>query len=387
MSHLPPIRPHPAWADEGARGGAPTAAVVARRPDMTPRSMSNNERTGPAVVAWLWTCVALIAAIVVVGGATRLTGSGLSITEWQPLTGTLPPMSAEAWDDFFALYQRSPQYQLENSHFGLSEFKTIFWWEWAHRLLGRVIGMALLLPLVAFWSSGRLPDWLKRRGMVAVLLVGFQGALGWFMVASGLVDEPRVSHLRLAAHLMTALATCGYVMWTALDAQQHAPSTPGNGRRAREVGIYVVVLAVQILWGAFVAGLDAGFAYPTWPRMGTAYVPPDFVGDMGLLASLVDHPIAVQWVHRWLGAALVVVGLTVVTRAMAVPALRNAATIVAVALVGQFALGVVTVLRFYMEPVPYGVAHQAGGLLLVLVSVAFWHAAARADRERDSMRD
>lgn len=338
--------------------------------------MLKPEKQSLGVRVWLWTCVALVAAIVVVGGATRLTGSGLSITEWQPIRGAMPPLGAQAWDEFFALYQSSPQYQLENAHFGLAEFKAIFWWEWGHRLLGRVIGLAVLLPLIAFWVAGRLPAWLKKRGLLIVVLVGFQGALGWFMVASGLVDEPRVSHLRLAAHLLTALLTYGVLIWTALSAKVGG-SRPSKNPLGRLVAAFLVLLSAQIGWGAFVAGLRAGLHYPTWPKMGAYWLPPDASGGMSPLRAVIESPVAVQFVHRWLGAFVLVVGLVVVVRTWRRADLRFPGLVAGLALVGQFTLGVFTVLRFYLHPVSYGVAHQAGALVLVAATVVLLHKAGR----------
>ncbi len=341
--------------------------------------MPNDETQRASVRVWLWTCTALVAAIVVVGGATRLTGSGLSITEWQPIRGAVPPMGAAAWDEFFALYQASPQYQLENTHFGLAEFKAIFWWEWGHRLLGRVIGLAVFLPLIVFWARRALPGWLKRRGTAVVLLVGFQGALGWFMVASGLVDEPRVSHLRLAAHLLTALLTYSVLIWTALDATA-GHSRPTRSPLGRLLLGFFGLLTMQIGWGAFVAGLRAGLHYPTWPKMGAHWLPPEALEGMSPFRALVDGPVAVQFVHRWLGALVLIVGLTVLSRALRRAELRTSAVVTGLVLAGQFALGVLTVLNFYLQPVMYGVAHQAGALILVATTIVLIHQAGREQR-------
>jgi cytochrome c oxidase assembly protein subunit 15 len=339
--------------------------------------MSERSQPSSFVRAWLWTCFALVALMVAVGGATRLTGSGLSITEWQPITGALPPLTQAAWDEFFAAYQASPQYQLENVHFELQDFKAIFWWEWSHRVLGRVIGLTVLLPLVFFWWRGALTPSLKRRGIIAFLLVVFQGALGWFMVASGLVDVPRVSHFRLAAHLLTALLTLVVLLWTALDVGR-GDSHPARTRDGRAVAWFFVLVGAQIAWGAFVAGLRAGLYYPTWPRMGTRWVPEDMWGGLHPMQAIIDHPVAVQWVHRWLGAVVLVVGLTVLTRAAKKPALRTPAIATALALAGQFTLGVFTVLNFYRQPVLYGVSHQAGAVVLLIALTVLLYRAGRA---------
>lgn len=327
-------------------------------------------RIDRAALAWLWSVAALIACIVLVGGATRLTESGLSITEWRPVSGVLPPLNEQAWQEAFSLYQASPQYQLDNPHFGLEEFQRIFWWEWAHRLLGRVIGLVVLVPLLVPSFRRRLAPWLRVRAYGVVALIGFQGALGWFMVASGLVDVPRVSHFRLSAHLLTALFALCFVIWTALDASRGRRKV--RGPMSRPIAVLTALLVVQIAWGAFVAGLDAGLYYPTWPRMGGRWVPPGF-GAGGIVSAVINDPVTVQWVHRWLGAALLVVGLTVSTRAIGVARLRRSALAVAVLLCGQFALGVATLLNFYLRPVLYGVTHQAGAVALLCACVLLLH--------------
>lgn len=310
--------------------------------------------------AWFWLVATMIVVMVIVGGATRLTGSGLSITEWDLVSGFLPPLTAASWNEVFALYQASPEYQLQNHHFTLTDFKAIFWWEWAHRFIGRVLGLVLAAPLIVFWFRGGLTPWARRRGAMLFGLISFQGFLGWFMVASGLVDVPRVSHFRLAAHLTTAFFTFAFTLWSALELR--------NGARSPRAGsslplLFLAALAVQITWGAFVAGLDAGLYHPTWPRMTGHWLPPGTFD--GGASSAINHPVAVQFIHRTLGTVLVPFGLYVAHQLRREGAPTGGVVLFAAALIGQFALGVATILHFVSHPVTLGVTHQFGALVLL----------------------
>lgn len=317
--------------------------------------------------AWLWLCAALCAAMVLVGGVTRLTGSGLSITEWKVVTGVVPPTTQADWEDLFARYRQSPQYVLENTHFGLDDFQRIFWWEWAHRLLGRVVGLTYLLPFLFFWRRRWLEGWLVKRGLVLFGLVAFQGALGWLMVKSGLVDQPRVSHFRLAAHLATALLTMAATMWTAL--RVGSPQAAASGARAAPAWAFLALLAAQITWGAFVAGLRAGLFFNTFPTMGGAWVSP-LVGETApLWRDLLENPATVQFTHRWLAVA-VVLGAGALAAAMwRTRPTRRAALLVGGAAVLQFNLGILTLLFFRDAPVALGALHQGGAVVLVGAAV------------------
>lgn len=331
--------------------------------------MTSEGRSHPAVAAWLWIVVALIAGMVVVGGITRLTGSGLSITEWRPITGALPPLSDADWRELFEKYRSSPQYQQENAHYDLAAFRSIFWWEWGHRLLGRLIGFAVLGPFLLFWRRKLIAPWLTRRVLLLLALGAFQGALGWLMVKSGLVHVPRVSHYRLAAHLVTALITLSITAWTALEAQHGRPSSerpPAVDRLVLSVG---ALLFVQIVWGAFVAGLRAGFVFPTFPKMGADWIPPRALFPEPWWRAALDNAVLVQFIHRWLGATVVVVALFAALRL----ARRRGGRSLALALAGavglQFALGVLAVLNMSQAPVFYGSVHQAGAVVLLTVTV------------------
>ncbi|MBZ6378664.1 heme A synthase [Pacificimonas flava] len=248
----------------------------------------------PAPVAgWLSAVAALIVLMVVVGGITRLTESGLSIVEWKPVSGTLPPLSEQAWHDEFAAYQTSPEYQQINRGMSLSEYKNIYFWEWLHRLIGRLIGVAFALPLIWFWAKGAIPRGYKPR-LVALLGLGaLQGVIGWWMVTSGLAQEPAVSHVRLAVHLNLALLIIALLVWTAADMLRGPARISGFGWAA------AAVLFVQLVYGAFVAGLDAGYAYAEWPAMGGGLLPA-YVGWLEpVWRNFVDNPTIVQFFHRW----------------------------------------------------------------------------------------
>src|SRR6266550_2479564 len=233
-------------------------------------------RIDRAVGLWLFLIAAMIGLMVVVGGLTRLTGSGLSITEWQPVTGVIPPLSDAAWQAEFAKYQGSPQYELLNRGMGLAGFKTIYWWEWTHRLLGRLLGAVFLIPFLVFLRQGRIDRTIAVRLGIIFLLGAAQGVLGWWMVESGLTgNRVAVSQYRLAAHLGLAMILFGYVFWTALEVIGAARSHIASGPRFQIwAALLVALIFVQILLGAFMAGLDAGRAFSTWPSYAGAWIPP-----------------------------------------------------------------------------------------------------------------
>ncbi len=320
-------------------------------------------RTRPhAVATWLFAVAALVFFMVVVGGITRLTESGLSIVRWEPLSGTLPPLSASDWDAAFAAYRASPQGALVNAGMDLAAFKGIFWWEYLHRLLGRVIGVAFAAPLLWFAATRAIPKGYGWR-LTAILMLGaLQGAIGWWMVASGLVDRPSVAHERLAVHLVTALAIMAACVWTALDLSE------GPARKLpRWTPPLLALLGVQIVWGAFTAGLRAGHAADTWPLMFGRIVPP--------IASLVDDPLSVQWVHRSLAYAVAAAALGIAWHARAA---GGRAALVAGLVLLQFALGVLTVVGGV--PVALAAAHQAGAALLLLSILWLAHRPEKAAR-------
>jgi len=319
-----------------------------------------------AVGFWLLAMALLVFAMVIVGGATRLTESGLSIVEWKPITGALPPLSVEDWQEEFSAYQQSPEYKKVNWGMSLEEFKTIFWWEWAHRLLGRLIGFAFLIPFLWFLAKKAIPQGFGPRIGVLFVLGGAQGALGWWMVASGLVSEPAVSHYRLAAHLGLALLIFCLLFWTALDLLK-LPRAASSPNLRRWGWVFLAVLAVQIVFGAFVAGLDAGLAYNTWPLMDGRLVP----GALFESHDVLHDTLTVQFIHRHLAelvALLALVWAVLVWRA----GWSRVLTLGLVTVVGlQFALGVATLLAFV--PVGLGTMHQGGAVVLLAFTLALMH--------------
>ena len=327
-----------------------------------------------AIAWWLLACCAMVFAMVVVGGATRLTHSGLSITEWQPIVGTLPPLSLEDWQEAFAKYQLTPEFRQVNHAMSLDEFKGIFWWEYAHRLLGRTIGMVFLLPLLWFvWRKSIDAALAWRLGSIFVL-GGLQGAMGWYMVKSGLVDDPRVSQFRLTAHLGLAFLIFAAMFWTALDLlrTQRQPASPGLRRFA---WIILGVVSYMVVTGGFVAGIRAGFAYNTFPLMNGHVVPPEIFMIDPWWKNFFWNMATVQFDHR-LGAwtlAVLVPWFWLRSRAEAIsPGARFACTLLLAMLVVQVTLGISTLLL--KVPVPLAAAHQAGAVLLFAAAIACVHA-------------
>jgi heme a synthase len=317
-----------------------------------------------AIALWLLGIAGLVFAMVVVGGITRLTESGLSITRWELVSGTLPPLSEAEWQRQFGLYQQSSQYQLMNRGMSLAEFKGIFFWEYVHRLLGRLIGLAFALPLAWFWLKRQIPAGYKPRLLALLALGGLQGAIGWWMVASGLVDRTEVAPERLAVHLSNALIIMAGCIWTALDL------TDGDALRTDRPRGWVwpltALLSVQIIWGAFTAGLRAGHASDTWPLMFGMLVPDGIVASA---RDFVADPVSVQFLHRSLAYAVVAATLLVAWRLWQAGAGGRALALGGV-VAAQFGLGVLVIINHV--PIPLGVAHQAGAALLV--AVVTWNA-------------
>ncbi|MEM8826382.1 MAG: COX15/CtaA family protein, partial [Pseudomonadota bacterium] len=255
---------------------------------------TDKERANPRAVAiWLTVVAATVVLMVVVGGITRLTESGLSMVRWEPVTGIVPPLTEQAWQAEFADYRASPEYRYKNLGMSLAEYKNIYFWEWAHRVLGRLIGLVFALPLLWFWIKGAIPAGFKPRLLVLLALGGFQGLLGWWMVRSGLADVPEVSHVRLALHLNTALFIIALLVWTAQDLIRV---------RAKLTGFAVfagVILFMQFVLGAFVAGLKPASIWTEWPTMGGGLFPSGIAFLEPVWRNLVDNPDVVQFAHRW----------------------------------------------------------------------------------------
>lgn len=311
------------------------------------------------IAVWLLLVCGLIAAMVVLGGLTRLTGSGLSITEWKPIHGALPPLSAAEWQEEFDAYKTIPQYERINKGMTLDAFKAIFWWEWAHRNLGRLIGIAFALPLLVFLVQGRIERALLLRLIGLFVLGGMQGALGWFMVMSGLKDRVDVSQYRLVAHLGLALAIYGALLWTALPLWRGEWPAKGKAHRLYYGSLVVLALIfIQILLGGFVAGLDAGLTYNTWPLMDGALVP------VGAFAHPFEDVTAVQFNHRIM-AYVVAAAVVALWFAEGRRGLASHLLVAAVAL--QIALGILTLLL--VVPVWLAALHQLGAVVLLTAAI------------------
>ena len=329
------------------------------------------------VAAWLLACCALVFAMVVVGGVTRLTHSGLSIVEWQPILGTLPPMNEAQWLDTFAKYRLTPEYRKVNHGMSVDEFKSIFWWEYFHRLLGRLIGVAFALPLLWFWWRGRIdrPLALKLGGIF--VLGALQGAMGWYMVMSGLVDNPRVSQYRLTAHLCLALAIYAAMLWTALEllhpAARGATAAPAPLRKA--FWVVTALVAYMVVTGGFVAGIRAGLAYNTFPLMDGHVVPPEIFLLEPWHLNFFNNMATVQFDHRlgaWLLALLVPWFYLKLRREAQDPRARLAGHLLLGMLALQIALGIAALLL--RVPVALGAAHQGGAVLLFTAALLVNHA-------------
>jgi cytochrome c oxidase assembly protein subunit 15 len=348
---------------------------------------SEREATLPAHHAsalrlWLGALAALIMAMILVGGATRLTDSGLSITEWQPVVGAIPPLSESDWNEAFAAYKTIPEYTQLKRGMSLDEFKTIYWWEWAHRALGRLIGVAFLVPFVAFWIAAYIPRALLPRFLGLFVLGGLQGALGWYMVKSGLTHRTDVSQYRLAAHFGLALVILGYTLWLmfGLGRARGARAVHGSRSALWVAGFVLVLIFVQMLAGALVAGLDAGMGYNTWPLINGALVPPGLGEASPWYLNLFENPLAVQFNHRMLGYAVVLAALGqlawLALKGAAPPLLGTALTLALFAML-QAALGVWTLLL--SVPIALGLAHQAGAIAIFAVALYhFWLARGEA---------
>jgi heme a synthase len=324
-----------------------------------------------AVALWLLAVAALVFLMVVVGGITRLTESGLSIVRWEPLSGTLPPIGEQAWAAEFAAYKQSPQYQLVNTGMSLDDFKSIYFWEYVHRLLGRIIGLAFALPLAWFAWKRAIPRGFGWKLAALLALGGLQGAIGWWMVASGLVDRPDVSHIRLAVHLLMALTIFATTLWLALDLLRLEGERGARPSRMPTAGIWMLsLLFLQLLFGAYVAGLDAGYAYSSWPKMGDHWFPADAPLMEPFLRNFADNPIMVQFVHRWLAFAVAAAALVLASKAWRAGH-RQAAAALAGAVTAQILLGISTLLSGVELWI--AASHQAMAVLLVASALVASH--------------
>lgn len=309
------------------------------------------------IAIWLFLTAFMVFAMAVIGAVTRLTESGLSIVEWQPLIGAIPPLNDAEWQRVFDLYKESPEYIKKNSWMELADFKQIFFWEWLHRFWGRLIGLVFALPLLWFWVRKKIPAGYGLKFFGVFLLGAAQGVMGWIMVKSGLVDRPSVSHFRLAAHLFLAFAVYSCLLWLAFDFCKHKAESASFCLR-RHGWVSFGFITLTLIWGAFVAGLDGGLVYNTWPTMDGAWVPRELDG----LAATVGDPVGVQFIHRWLAPLTGLVVLSFWWRCC-----RGGYNWPAVHLMGamvlvQIALGIITLLT--QVHIHVAATHQAGAFIL-----------------------
>lgn len=316
------------------------------------------------VTRWLWAGFILVLAMVVIGGITRLTGSGLSMVEWKPVTGAIPPLNEQDWLQEFEKYKTSPQFVKVNFWMDLAAFKQIYWWEFIHRLLGRVIGFIFIIPFIFFYVKKWLPKALLKRLLIIFLLGGLQGVVGWLMVWSGLQHQPHVSHFRLAAHLFMALLLLSVILWTILEQQSSSETKVKSDKKLFWVYTCVSIVFIQIIVGALVAGLRAGFSYNTFPLMEGSFFPSVAVIKS---SSLLYNGVTLQFIHRWLAFVALFAVLVLYMKSQSNPITKPYSLWFLILTVAQVTLGVFT-LVFYV-PVVLGVLHQLIAIVLFTVAL------------------
>ncbi|MFT4607985.1 MAG: cytochrome c oxidase assembly protein subunit 15 [Urechidicola sp.] len=337
-----------------------------------------------AISHWLLVCLFLIFFMVVLGGVTRLTGSGLSMVNWHPIHGTIPPITSAQWDEEFSFYQQSPEFQKINSAMDVDDFKSIFWLEYSHRMLGRVIGLVFFVPLVYFWWRKKIKPGLTPKLLAMFVLGGFQGLLGWYMVKSGLVNNPHVSQYRLTAHLVSAIFIYGFILWTWLDLRypkisQHSQNHQLNRLFQLSLGLLSLVL-LTIVSGGFVAGMKAGLIFNTFPLMGGQWIPEGISALSPWYMNLFENKVTAQFGHRVLaiGTAILLFAWYIKGRSLSVgqrldsQRLTQSFKWIGMMVIIQVSLGLFTLL--YHVPVPVASMHQAGALLLFSAMLINMHA-------------
>ncbi|WP_455478928.1 COX15/CtaA family protein [Bartonella sp. B23] len=328
------------------------------------------------VQVWLYSILLLCLAIVLVGGATRLTGSGLSITEWKPIHGVIPPIGVDQWQEEFLKYQQIAQYKLLNRDMTLNAFKVIFWWEWAHRVLGRLVGFVALFGLIWFWATKRIEKNILFQLAVVPILIAFQGAIGWWMVASGIgkSDLTSVSQYRLAFHLITACFVIIFVTYLARGLTEYSEE-PANKKVQYFAGWFVILIVIEIYFGALVAGLHAGKVYNTWPFMDGQIIPDGLFQHNPVWLNLFENPLTVQFFHRCFAYLLfitAVIHVLYVQKNAPYSTHARRAFFICMMIVVQAFLGVVTLL--HEVPISFGLIHQSVALAILCFSVAHWRA-------------
>jgi cytochrome c oxidase assembly protein subunit 15 len=335
--------------------------------------MVDRKQADRVVARWLLLCCALVFAMVILGGVTRLTGSGLSMVDWRPIMGVVPPIGDAAWQEAFDLYRSSPEFQHTNFDIDVDNFKDIFWLEYLHRLLGRLIGIVFLVPFIFFVWTGHIRKTQTPRYVVMFLLGGLQGLLGWYMVKSGLVDDPHVSQYRLTAHLVAAFAIYAYMLWVALGLLSQ-PDTAARHPYYRKTLALTTLIFVTVVSGGFVAGLKAGLLYNTFPTMGGHWLPPGMLALEPVWRNFFDHPVTAQFDHRLLALTTLLLATLYwlgARRRQLPPAAMSATNILLAVVLLQVALGISTLLL--RVPVVLASAHQASAMALFTVALFLCH--------------
>ena len=321
------------------------------------------------VIVWLLSGCLLIFTMVIVGGITRLTGSGLSMVDWKLFAGSIPPINNQQWVETFELYKQFPEFQKQNYMFTLAEFKSIFFWEYIHRLLGRLIGLVFIIPFLYFLIKKRLSKKLTLQCIVLLFMGVSQGAIGWWMVKSGLVNNPDVSHFRLATHLITAFLTFSYTFWVALSLIY--PNKSHQNKTLYKLSfLLMIVVIIQIIYGAFVAGLDAGKVYNSWPKMNNDWIAESVYSMTPLWSNFVNGIAGVQFIHRTF--AFVVLGLIIYIfyqsrKIQLIQIEKNAINLLLITVFFQMVLGIITLVMGV--PIWLGVIHQLGAFILLASTV------------------
>ena len=332
-----------------------------------------NPKTQNQITTWLISALLLIFLMLIIGGVTRLTRSGLSMVEWHPISGVIPPLTDNAWQEEFEKYQQFPEYQQLNQSMTLSQFKFIFFWEYVHRLIGRLLGIFFIIPFAYLLIKKKLNPPLLKKLLFMFVLGGLQGLYGWYMVKSGLVDNPHVSHYRLAGHLLLAFGLMAYIFWTALtiNKKKFIPSTAYNREKLQLVLNWILaVIFLQIIYGAFTAGLKAGYGWNTFPKMAGEWVPSGLLPLTPWWKNFVEHTFTIQFIHRMLGwiLCMLIPGFWRYCKGFELtPQQEKAIDWLLWAILIQFGLGVLTLIM--VVPVWLGALHQAGAVVLLMTAV------------------
>jgi cytochrome c oxidase assembly protein subunit 15 len=328
-----------------------------------------NKSSNRSIIIWLLIVCIMVFTMVMIGGITRLTDSGLSMVDWKPIMGAIPPITETEWLKAFSDYKNYPEYQKINSDMTLSEFKSIFFWEYFHRLFGRLIGMAFFFPYLYFLIRKRLDKKLNRKLIIAFILGGMQGLMGWYMVKSGLVDRPDVSHFRLAAHLGLAFLIIGYIFWILFPLAKKEIELDSHPKVYKSLKIFLVLIGLQIIYGAFVAGLDAGLAYNTFPKMGSKWIADSAFVGTNFFNIILENNSMIQFIHRTLGWIVFIysVGLLLVSKNITNGVQKKSLIYVFVMVFIQFLLGISTLIM--LVPISLAVAHQLGACLLLILTL------------------